>query len=151
MDNIQILPASDKDKQWAAELMASTDPWVTLGRTLEQCRMVTLDTSNHLFIAWMERERAGMIILQDKGVAGSPYIKSIAIDTTYRGIGIGKLLLQFAEDYYRSSSRHLFLCVSSFNTSAQKFYKLNGWDTIGEFKDYVIEGFSEILMYKRLQ
>jgi [ribosomal protein S18]-alanine N-acetyltransferase len=151
MGDIQILPASDNDKQWAAELMASTDPWVTLGRTLEQCNMVTLDTTNHVFIAWKENERAGMIILQDKGVAGSPYIKSIAIDATYRNRGIGKLLLQFAEDHYLSSSRHLFLCVSSFNTSAQKFYKLNGWETIGEFKDYVLEGFSEILMYKRLQ
>jgi ribosomal protein S18 acetylase RimI-like enzyme len=151
MGDIQILPASDNDKQWAAELMASSDPWVTLGRTLEHCKRVTLDNSNHVFIAWKEKERTGMIILQDKGVAGSPYIKSIAIDTAYRSKGIGKLLLQFAEDYYRSSSRHLFLCVSSFNTSAQKFYKLNGWEIIGEFKDYVLEGFSEILMYKRLQ
>lgn len=151
MNDIQIIPATDSDKQWAAELMASSEPWVTLGRTLETCKTNTFDPISHVFVAWRDQQRCGMIILQDKGVAGSPYVKSIAIAPEFRSHGIGQELLQFAEEHYRNNSRHLFLCVSSFNTRAQQFYKVHSWEVIGEFKDYVIEGASEILMYKRLR
>jgi ribosomal protein S18 acetylase RimI-like enzyme len=151
MLDIRIIAATDDEKQWAAELMASSEPWMTLGRTLETCKASTFDTFNHVFIAWHNNERCGMIILQDRGVAGSPYIKAVAISPEYRSHGIGQLLLHFAEEHFRKVSRHLFLCVSSFNTRAQKFYKSHGWEVIGEFKDYVIEGASEILMYKRLR
>ena len=151
MNDIQIIPATDSDKQWAAVLMASSEPWVTLGRTLETCKANTFDLQNQVFIGWQDQQRCGMIILQDKGVAGSPYVKSIAIAQEFRSHGIGQTLLQFAEEYYRKTSRHLFLCVSSFNTRAQQFYIKQGWEIIGEFKDYVIEGASEILMYKRLR
>lgn len=92
-----------------------------------------------------------MIILQDKGVAGSPYIKSVVVSQKYRSQGIGKEVLQFAENFYKQTSRYLFLCVSSFNEKAQKFYIKNDWQVIGELKDYIVDGYSEILMYKKLR
>lgn len=43
-----------------------------------------------------------------------------------------------------------FLCVSSFNPRARALYERLGYELIGELKDFVIDGASELLMRKRL-
>lgn len=131
--------------------MASSEPWTTLGITRDQSLNACTDKGNLVYIAHNKGEPCGLLILQDRGVAGSPYIKSIAIVPDYRSQGIGKLLLDFAENRYRPTSKHIFLCVSSFNAQAQKFYLANGYETVGEFKDYIMDGYSELLMHKRLR
>lgn len=148
---LQVQHANTEDRQWAARLMADSEPWKTLHRTLEDCERSVSDPLYHIFIARNESERAGFIMLQDAGVAGSPYVKSIAVHPLYRGKGVGTRLLTFAEEYYRERSRHIFLCVSSFNTRAQQFYRSNGWINVGELRDYVVEGYSELLFYKRIR
>jgi ribosomal protein S18 acetylase RimI-like enzyme len=131
--------------------MATSEPWTTLHITIDQCLSACTDKGNLVYIAHSKGESCGLVILQDRGVAGSPYIKSIAIKPGYRSQGIGKLLLDFAENIYRPTSKHIFLCVSSFNAQAQKFYFANGYETVGEFKDYIVDGYSELLMHKRLR
>jgi ribosomal protein S18 acetylase RimI-like enzyme len=42
----------------------------------------------------------------------------------------------------------VFLCVSSFNERAQKLYQRLGYERVGELPDYVVKGYSEILMRK---
>ena len=151
MNNFSIALATDTERTWAAELMASSEPWTTLHITLDQCRSACSDKGNQVYIANIIDEPCGLLILQDRGVAGSPYIKSVAIAPNHRSKGIGKLLLDFAENMYRPASKHIFLCVSSFNQQAQKFYLTNGYETVGEFKDYIVDGYSELLMHKRLR
>jgi hypothetical protein len=48
-------------------------------------------------------------------------------------------------------ARHFLLCVSSFNARAQAFYTRHGYRQVGQFDDYVIDGASELLLYKRVQ
>lgn len=151
MTTFSIEPATEIEKPWAAQLMASSEPWTRLGITLDQCLSACSDKGNQTYIAHADSVPCGLIILQDRGVAGSPYIKSLAISPDYRSQGIGKRLLDFAENRYRTTSKHIFLCVSSFNNKAHKFYQKNGYDAVGEFKDYIVDGCSEILMHKRLR
>jgi ribosomal protein S18 acetylase RimI-like enzyme len=91
-----------------------------------------------------------MILLHEQGMAGSPYIKSIAVEAEYRSTGIGTALVQFAEDLFKGEARHMFLCVSSFNERARAFWEGLGYQAVGELRDYLVDGFSEILMHKRL-
>jgi len=88
--------------------------------------------------------------MRDRGVAGSPYIVSIAVEEAYRGRGIGAEMLAHVEEHFRPRARHMLLCVSSFNTSARRFYERHGYGAVGELPDYIIDGASEILMHKRL-
>jgi ribosomal-protein-alanine N-acetyltransferase len=88
--------------------------------------------------------------LHKRGVASSPYVKSIVVSDKYRGFGIGKALMEFAENLFRNEAKHIFLCVSSFNQRARAFYERLGYEAVGELKDYIIDGESEILMHKRL-
>jgi ribosomal protein S18 acetylase RimI-like enzyme len=56
--------------------------------------------------------------------------------------------MAYAEERIFKQTPNVFLCVSSFNTGAQKFYKRIGYTVIGELKDYLVSGYDEILMRK---
>jgi [ribosomal protein S18]-alanine N-acetyltransferase len=146
-----IAPATEAERGWAASLMAGSEPWTTLGATEEDCRRLCHDPEYLLYVAHDNGRPCGAISLQRRGVAGSPYVKSIAVEESRRDAGIGSALLAFAEDLFRADARHFFLCVSSFNTGARSFYERHGYEAVGELEDYVIEGASEILMHKRLR
>ena len=151
MKNFEIVSASPHDREWAAQLFANNEPWVTLGTTIEQTRIACNDNEYLVYVAKLNSESCGAIILHKLGLASSPYIKSIAVDKNYMGRGVGKALMEFTENIFSKTANHLFLCVSSFNVSARAFYEHLGYISVGEFKDYVIKGESEILMHKRLK
>jgi len=146
---ITIAPATDPEREWCARLMASTDPWITLGRRLEDCRERCLHPEYVLLVAKSGGDPSGFVLMHPRGLAGSPYIASIAISEEWRGQGIGTALLDCAEQYF-PNARHLFLLVSSFNVRARPLYERRGYEVVGELENYVINGASEILMHKRL-
>lgn len=148
---MQITPATPDEREWAASLLAGSNPWIRLSVSLERCREACDDPQHEVFVACDERGPCGVILLNPSGLAGSPYVKSIAVAADRRSQGIGGALMDFAEDRYRERARFLFLCVSSFNTRARSFYEARGFAEVGELPDYVVEGESEILMQKRLR
>jgi [ribosomal protein S18]-alanine N-acetyltransferase len=149
-EGIDIHKANEQEKDLAAGLLSGSEPWITLGITLDQCYRNCHDPEFLVFIAYLKNEPGGIIIIDPRGIAGSPYVKSIAVFPEFRGQGIGKRLLLFAEELFRKESKHIFICVSSFNLQARKLYEKCGFEAVGEFKDYIINGASEILMHKRL-
>ncbi|MBP1636465.1 MAG: GCN5-related N-acetyltransferase [Acidobacteria bacterium] len=148
---IDVVPATGEDREWAARVMASSDPWLTLGRGLEHCRARCTDPAFTVLVARHRGERCGFAILNPRGVAGSPYLASFAVEEAWRSRGVGARLLEACERHFAPASPHFFLCVSSFNVRARAFYERHGYRQVGEFEDYVVEGASEILMYKRLE
>ncbi|MCX6634977.1 MAG: GNAT family N-acetyltransferase, partial [Acidobacteria bacterium] len=120
---ITISEATDTEREWCAQLMAGSDPWITLGRGLEQCRTVCRHPEYLLLVAHVGQEPCGFVLLHPRGVAGSPYIASIAVAGRSRGRGVGALLLAHAEAHFAASARHIFLCVSSFNERARRLYE----------------------------
>ena len=149
-EQLMILPATQEERTWAARLLSESEPWITLGIGFEKSLQTCNDSELLLYVAHCDSTPCGVIIIDPRGVAGSPYIKSIAVTENFRDKGIGAALIDFAETSFKSGSRYIFLCVSSFNTRARSFYKKLGYAEIGELKDYVINGASEILMSKRL-
>lgn len=145
-----IAPANASEKVWAAGILAGSDPWVRLGVKLETLLKTCHDPEYQIFAARVGETPCGIMILDPRGVAGSPYIKSIAVAPGFRDSGIGAKMVIFAETLFSSQSKHMFLCVSSFNDRARKFYMGLGYMQVGEFADYIIEGESEILMHKRI-
>ncbi len=146
---VTIEPASNADRDWCAALMAGNEPWITLRRGLEACRGALERPRTELFVAREGDARLGLILLDPWGVAGSPYVASIAVAEAARGRGVGSELMAFAERHF-AGRKHLFLCVSSFNPRAQALYRRLGYEYMATFKDYVVAGLSELLFHKRL-
>ena len=150
LETLQICTAQHDDREWGARLMARSEPWITLGRTLDTCRLVCHNPDYLVFVALSGPTRCGFVLLHARGVVGSPYLATIAVDDPFRGRGVGTELIRFAEDYFRGHARHMFLCVSSFNPRARALYERLGYRQVGELPDYLIDGASELLMHKRL-
>ena len=150
MHPVNIAPAEPNDHEWCACLMASSEPWITLQRDLQACFQVLNRPGTELFVARDQSSRQiGCILLAPYGLAGSPYIASIAVSPEAQGHSVGSQWMQFAEQHFHDRS-HLFLLVSSFNSRAQQFYRRHGYEFIGELKDYIVAGHSELLFHKRL-
>ncbi len=148
---IKIGPARPRERLWAARLLARSEPWTTLGVTLRQCRRNCQDREYRLYVARVAETPCGILILDPRGVAGSPYVKSIVVDPASRSHGIGAALMTFAERLSAAHARHMFLCVSSFNRRARAFYRRLGYRQVGRFKDYILAGADEVLLHKRLR
>lgn len=150
MPPVTIRKAMGDDARWAAGVLSGSDPWLTLGRGFDACLAACTSSLDVLEIAESAGERCGLVLVRPAGVAGAPYIVSIAVAPAFRSRGIGAALLEHVERTYRGRSRHLFLCVSSFNLRARRFYERHGFEAVGTLKAFLIEAADEILMYKRL-
>ena len=153
MQPIHIEPAAPADYEWCARLMAASEPWITLRRDLEACRIVLARPGAELFVGSDPKSKAcsllGFILVAPYGFAGSPYLASIAVAPEARGQSVGSQLMAFAEKRFADRG-HLFLLVSSFNQRAQHFYRQCGYQFVGELKDYIVPGHSELIFHKRL-
>lgn len=129
--------------------MASSEPWITLRQSRQKIETGLRRAGIELWIAHRGARRAGLIALDRYGFAGSPYVKSVAVAPEERGSGIGTRLLHFAEEHF-AGERFLFLLVSSFNAAAQRLYFRHGYEKRGELPNYVVEGYAEWILSKRL-
>jgi len=131
-----------------ARMMANSEPWITLQRDYEILLNIILDPTREVYLAIDSYyEIAGFIILCMHG-AFSGYIQSICTAPDWRNKGIGSQLIANAEKRIFSETPNVFICVSSFNPNAKKLYKRLGYEVVGELKDYIISGYSEILLRK---
>jgi len=132
-----------------AQLMAHSEPWITLRRTYDDSMKMLTDPSREVYLAVVKEEIVGFIILQMSG-ASIGYIQTVGVMPEWRNKGIGSRLTKFAEDRILSETPNVFLCVSSFNKKAQQLYKRLGYEIVGELKDYIVSGHSEILLRKTI-
>lgn len=151
MASVTVREAREGDHLWAARVMAGSDPWMTLGRTFDACLRSCTSPIDQLYIAWDDGTRLGLALVRERGIAGAPYLVSIAVAEGARSSGVGAAMLAFVEALFRPRYRHLFLCVSSFNARARAFYERHGYQAAGVLPDFIIDGADEVLMVKRLQ
>ena len=148
--DLSIRPLSSlDDRERCAQLMASSEPWITLGRGYDAALRILSDPTRETCIASLDDIFAGFLILNMKG-AFAGYIQTICIAPEHRNRGLGRRLIAFAEERIFRESPNVFLCVSSFNSDARRLYERLGYELIGELRDYLVRGSSELLMRKTI-
>jgi ribosomal protein S18 acetylase RimI-like enzyme len=135
------------DAEQCARLMASSEPWLTLGRSYEASLRIVRDPTREVYIAREAQSLVGFAILCMTG-AFVGYIQTVLVHPDRRGRGIGSKLLEFAEERILRESPNIFMCVSSFNHDARRLYQRLGYSIVGELTDYIVAGYSEILLRK---
>lgn len=130
-----------------ASMMVKSDPWVTLGMDYDCCVKAFDGPCKEIYVAETGEELTGFIIIQ---ICGSfkGYIQTLFVKENARGKGFGHDLLAFAEERILNFSPNIFICVSSFNIGAKLLYEQFGFEYVGELKDFVKKGFSELLYRK---
>ncbi|MGZ3822964.1 MAG: GNAT family N-acetyltransferase, partial [Mucilaginibacter sp.] len=139
--------SNPEDFSVCARMMSETDPWIKLGLDYDHCLMAFDGAFKEIFVQKSENKIIGFVIVQTQG-SFKGYIQTICLDTNYRGRGYGTQLLQFCEDRILQHSPNIFICVSSFNHGAIQLYTKFGFELVGELKDFVKKGFTELLFRK---
>jgi [ribosomal protein S18]-alanine N-acetyltransferase len=147
---MKIEHTSDKKYfETGANIMCHSEPWITLKRNYHQCLQAFDGDYKEIYVAVENDDLLGFIILQMAGTFRG-YIQTIAVAENARSKGIGSKLIEFAEKRIFTISPNIFICVSSFNEDAQKLYTKLGYEKIGVLKDFIIEGYDEILLRKTI-
>ncbi len=142
-------PMNGSESEACARMMAESEPWITLKRGYNESLEIISDPSREVYLAVIDGEIAGFVVLEMSG-AFVGYVKSICVSPGWRGKGVGGRLMSFAEERVFSEAPNMFLCVSDFNEGALRFYERLGYEAVGELRDYIVPGRSEILMRKSI-
>ncbi|HEX6432973.1 MAG TPA: GNAT family N-acetyltransferase [Gemmatimonadales bacterium] len=141
--------ATQEEAEACARMMACSEPWLTLGRTYQASLAVIQDPSRETYITREAGELAGFLIICMTG-AFVGYIQTICIHPNHRGRGLGSRMVEFAEQRILKEVPNVFMCVSSFNHDARRLYERLGYQVVGELTDYIVAGYSEILLRKTI-
>ena len=142
-----VLTTDQRDFSVCARMMAETDPWITLGMDYDYCLKAFDGSFREVFVLRKASRVIGFVIMQMQGTFKG-YIQTVCIDSEHRGAGYGTKVLGFCEERILKYSPNIFICVSSFNIKALELYLKFGFERIGELKDFIKPGFTELLLRK---
>jgi ribosomal protein S18 acetylase RimI-like enzyme len=130
-------------------MMANSEPWITLRRDYDTSLKILTDTSREVYLAMVREEIVGFTVINMHG-AFVGYLQSVCVAPQLRGKGIGSKLMDYVEKRILSETPNVFICVSSFNERALRLYERRGYEVIGELKNWIVPGNSEILLRKTI-
>lgn len=130
-----------------AKLMAASEPWITLRRTVDQSLAAVTNSRKEVYVVRDAVGVAAFVILDMNGPFPS-YLQTICVRPDCRGRGLGASLIQWAEERIFRDSPNVFMCVSSFNHAAQRLYSRLGYEIVGVLRGYVVPEHDEILLRK---
>jgi ribosomal protein S18 acetylase RimI-like enzyme len=136
-----------------AQGLAAMEPWQrypTSASDLASLFRPANDRTFRIVVRARDQTAAGIMIVRHPWLLG-PYIVFLGLLVGHQRQGLGAALLGFAEAEARAASaRNLWICVSTFNTDAERLYRRFGFQPVAVLDDLVKDGFGELLMRKRL-
>ncbi len=102
-----------------------------------------------LYVALCDGKCAGFAYFILEGAFHAfPYLHLITINEEYRGMGIGKKLIEFIEAKLFETRDKIFLLVGDYNPGAKIFYEKLGYKQVGTIPSLYRKGIDEYLMMK---
>lgn len=152
-DGFRITAMEDAHIKSCEEIVSASEPWKRLNESIDFRKTLAGDlTPTRAYVCLARTQPVGFVLFIPEPVfARGGYLRAIGVAPAFRGQGIGKKLLSFAEEVTSRHSLYLFLCASSFNKKAQAFYKQCGYEKAGILKGLIMPGASEYIFWKKLE
>lgn len=134
------------------EAFSAIDPWVRYPFTAQalSTHLGTNEPGAPRYVLHAENETAGTMTLRLNWLSG-PYLQFFGILPRFQRQGIGSVALTWLESGARAEkARNLWVAASDFNTGALRLYERHGFQRVARLDDLVKDGFTEVLMRKRL-
>jgi ribosomal protein S18 acetylase RimI-like enzyme len=130
-----------------AELMVSSEPWLTLRLSRETALAVLKDPAKEVHAIRDANGVAGFVVIDMRGLLRG-YVQILCVRADCRGRGIGSALLRWVEERIFRDSPNVFICVSSFNPGARRLYERLGFELVGTLRELLVPGHDELLLRK---
>lgn len=136
-----------REAEICARALEASEPWITLRRGYKHSIKPLMDPSRETYVATSDKAIVGFVLLDVRGPFRG-YIHLLCVTPGSRNRGIGSTLIKHVEQRVFREHPNVFLCVSSFNRAAQRFYNRMGFKRVGTIPDYIVKGHSEYLLRK---
>jgi ribosomal protein S18 acetylase RimI-like enzyme len=112
--------------------------------------LVSADGGVSRYLVEADQHAAGVVSVRYPWLRG-PYLELLALLPAFQRRGIGATVLAWLEEEARlRKARNLWVCASSFNADALRFYERHGFRHAAALPDLVADGYEEILLRKLL-
>src|SRR4029078_2956642 len=126
-----------------AEAIVAIPPWSVMAYPAEALArfLSAADDGASRFRLEVDGVEAGAVSIRFPWLKG-PYLELLALLPPFQRQGIGGMLLQrFEDEAISREARNLFVCASSFNENALRFYRRHGFRDAGVLPGLVAEGY----------
>jgi len=133
-----------------AAAIVAIPPWSVMSYPAEAMArfLATADGNASHYAVEVEGEQAGAVSVRSPWLKG-PYLELLALLPKAQGQGVGSsILVWFEEEALKVGARNLWVCASSFNTRALRFYERHGFEQAATLPGLVADGYDEILLRK---
>lgn len=147
---VHVRPMVPGDVPGCAAIVGATPLWSERYGVSAQRAVRLFDTAferkEGLLVAETDRIVGFAWFLLRGGFGRSGYLRLIGVDPSYRGEGVGALLLSAVE---AAVGDDLMVLASDFNEGARRFYERHGYAAVGRLPGYVLAGVDEIVYWRR--
>jgi len=143
----RVEPLHRNEAAECAELMVTSEPWLTLRLSRETAMSVLTDPAKEVHAIRDASGVAGFVVIDMRGLLRG-YVQILCVRADCRRRGLGSTLLQWAEDRIFRDSPNVFICVSSFNAGARRLYERLGFELVGTLRELLVPGHDELLLRK---
>jgi ribosomal protein S18 acetylase RimI-like enzyme len=145
-----LAPLQPGDCAGVAAQIVAMEPWSVMDYPAERLSAFLAATEGGVsrYAIEIGGERAGVISIRYPWLKG-PYLELLALLPPFQSQRIGSRLLAWLEtEAVAIEARNLWVCASSFNERALRFYRRNGFRTAATLPGLVADGFEEMLLRK---
>ena len=150
-NKLSFRPVDPATAEKISGALASMEPWLTLGIHAASLSdmLLAADAHLHRHAICLNGTCVGVVAVRNPWLYG-PYVALLGVLPQWQGMGIGSAVLSRIEQETKPRPKNLWVCVSSFNEEAKRFYERNAFEPAGSLPGLLCEEFTEILMRKRI-
>jgi ribosomal protein S18 acetylase RimI-like enzyme len=133
-----------------AEAIVAIPPWSVMNYSANALArfLAEPDGGVRRYLVQVGEEPAGAVSVRFPWLKG-PYLELLALLPSFQGRGIGTAIMDwFEQEGVRLGARNLWVCASSFNARAVRFYRRHGFREAAILGGLVADGYDEILLRK---
>ena len=110
--------------------------------------LASSDDGAFRYLVEVDGAEAGAVSVRHPWLKG-PYLELLALLPPFQRQGIGARIVSWFEEAGRAlGARNLWVCASSFNDGALRFYQRHGFQPAATVPGLVADGYEEILLRK---
>ena len=139
---------SPEEISLCADWMVASNPWNVLHFSHAQCVESLSSPQLQINAAFQDGEMLGFLASMEHGIGFEPMIEYLCTSPEHRSQGIGSQLINHFEQSLFPESDNLYMFVSDINPNAIRLYNRLGYQQVGAWPNFNLEGQTEFLLRK---